>query len=263
MKKRVYLLILLGGVLLLVQACGAGATLAPASSEKTAPAVFPTQAEAAPTHSPAEAQPTSSAEEPTTVPVPQTQAPAILEERRLNLEWPSVIRSGDSDVVRMTIEVDQQGNLTPTAEIAGHQVRGQTIEIPDVYATHNVLAMARLDMAGVQIAPADMVAQPLLKGRSATFYWSVNPPGVNTYRGTVWLYLRFVPLDGSAPSERAISAQMIEIRSVNFLGLGSTPARFLGIGGTLLGSVLSLDSLVSFLIKQFGKKRGGKKDSED
>ena len=55
----------------------------------------------------------------TSLPPRGTAQPAIPERRRLTLEFPPQIRAGDSDLVRLTLEVDDLGNLTPTAEIVG------------------------------------------------------------------------------------------------------------------------------------------------
>ena len=175
---------------------------------------------------------------------PETAQPAILEARRLTLEWPPRLRTGDSDLVRLTLEVDELGGITPTAELEGHETVGETVYIPDVYATHNVVAEARLDLAGMEVLPADTISQPLLKGQSVTFYWSVSSDEIGVYRGTVWLYLRFLPLDGGPASERPLSAQIVEIETVNLLGLGGTPARILGGVGMLLGGMLGLEDLL-------------------
>ncbi|MFH1907855.1 MAG: hypothetical protein ABIL11_10830 [Chloroflexota bacterium] len=169
--------------------------------------------------------------------------PAIQESRRLTLEWPPVIRAGDADTVRLTLEVDDRGNLTPTAEIEGHITRGQTVFIPNVYDTHNVVAEARLDLAGLQVVPSETASQPLRPGQRVTFYWSVRPLEAGKFRGVVWFYLRFVPLLGGPESERAISAQTIEIEAVSFLGLKAGPARLLGAAGAFLCSVLGLPFL--------------------
>jgi len=173
--------------------------------------------------------------------------PAIQESRRLTLEWPPVIRAGDADTVRLTLEMDENGSLTPTAEIAGHVTSGQTITIPNLYDTHNVVAEARLDLAGMQVVPSETASQPLRPSQSVTFYWSVRPADVGKFRGVVWFYLRFVPLDGSPESERAISAQTIEIEAVSFMGLEAGPARLLGVAGAFLGSVLGIPFLEDVL----------------
>jgi len=182
----------------------------------------------------------------TTLPTAAPQ-PAIQETRRLVLEWPPVIRAGDADTVRLTLEMDENGNLTPTAEIEGHVTSGQTITIPNLYDTHNVVAEARLDMAGMQVVPSETASQPLRPGQSVTFYWSVRSAEAGKFRGVVWFYLRFVPLAGGSESERAISAQTIEIEVVSFMGLKAGPARLLGVAGAFLSSVLSVPFLEDVL----------------
>ncbi|HET6821790.1 MAG TPA: hypothetical protein VFH34_04025, partial [Anaerolineales bacterium] len=118
-----------------------------------------------------------------------TAQPAIPERRRLTLEFPPQIRAGDSDLVRLTLEVDDLGNLTPTAEISGNVVEGQVVEVPNLYESHHVIAEARFDLAGMEVRPAELVSEPLAPGNSVTFRWSVRPQDAGLYRGTIWLYL--------------------------------------------------------------------------
>lgn len=172
-----------------------------------------------------------------------TPQPAIQESRHLTLEWPPVIRAGDADTIRLTLEVDDNGNLTPTAEIEGHVTTGQTVNIPSLYDTHNVVAEACLDLAGMRVVPSETASQPLRPGQSVTFYWSVRSAEAGKFRGVVWFYLRFVPLAGGLESERTVSAQTIEIEVVSFIGLRAGPARLLGLAGAFLSSVLGLPFL--------------------
>ena len=182
----------------------------------------------------------------TTLPTVAPQ-PAIQETRRLVLEWPPVIRAGDADTVRLTLEMDENGNLTPTAKIEGHVTSGQTVTILNLYDTHNVVAEVRLDMAGMQVVPSETASQPLRPGQSVTFYWSVRSAEAGKFRGVVWFYLRFVPLAGGPESERAISAQTIEIEAMSFMGLKAGPARLLGAAGAFLSSVLGVPFLEDVL----------------
>jgi hypothetical protein len=186
---------------------------------------------------------------------PVTIQPSIPEQRRLTLEFPPQIRAGDSDRVRLTLEVDELGNLTPTAAVAGNVVTGEVIEIPNVYETHHVIAEAQFDIAGLQVTPANRVSQPLAPGQSVTFYWSIFPEGVGVYRGTIWLYLKFVDAVTGEESERAVSAQPVEIEAVNYLGLSVNLARSFGVFGSLLGTVLGfpfLEDIVRFFL---GRRR--------
>src|SRR5688572_24610360 len=76
---------------------------------------------------PGDTEPTvpSIGEVPTTIAPEDTPQPALPERRRLTLEYPPKIRAGDSDVVRLTLEVDDLGNLTPTAQIGGNTTTGK------------------------------------------------------------------------------------------------------------------------------------------
>lgn len=169
--------------------------------------------------------------------------PAVNESRMLTLEYPPQIRAGDSDLIRLTLEVDDLGNLTATAETAGQLTKGELVQIPNIYETHNIVAETRLDMAGVQIDPSGAMSETLRPGQSLTFYWSVRAEEVGTYRGTLWFYLHFVPLDGGPEQRQALSAQKVEIEAVDFLGLKAQPARWLGAAGTLVSTFLGMPFL--------------------
>lgn len=178
-------------------------------------------------------------------------SPAVNEQRLLTLEWPARIRVGDADVIRLTLEVSQEGSLTPTAIIAGHELRGEVISIPNIYDTHNVIAAARLDIASMQVIPNDLIEQPLLPGEKVDYFWSVSTDDIGTYRGTVWLYLRFLPFNGGEETQKALSAQVLEINSVNIFGLGGTPARVLGSIGIVVGALLGMDDILMILNKGY------------
>jgi hypothetical protein len=201
---------------------------------------------------PASSEPTVSV--PSTVLPPRgTAQPAIPERRRLTVEFPPQIRAGDSDLVRLNLELDDLGNLTPTAEIGGNVVSGEVVEIPNLYESHHVIAEARFDLAGVDVRPADLVSEALEPGNSVTFRWSIRPAEVGVYRGTIWLYLRFVDKQTGEESRKTVSAQIVEIEAVNFLGLSGEWARTTGIIGSVVGTVIGfpfLEDIVKFLFRR-------------
>lgn len=261
--NRAWIFVIIMGVILLV-GCGAPAAATPATS-----ATEPVEEAPAATEAPSEAteevvQPTeSSVANPTEpAPVEPTQLPpqpAMPERRRLTLEFPPEIRAGDSDRVRLTLEVDDLGNITPTAEIGGNVVTGEVIEIPNLYETHHVVAEARFDIAGMEVRPMELVSAPMAQGNPVTFFWSIRPQEVGVYRGTIWLYLRFVDKSSGEESPKTISAQSVEIEAVNFLGLSGQFARTTGVVGSIVGTVLGfpfLKEIIMFLFK--GRGRRGK-----
>jgi hypothetical protein len=253
--------ILIAGFALIIagSACGGGA----ATEEFPAPAAEATQLPAA-TEAPATepvlepiVQPTSLATSVVPLaPLSQpTRQPAINEARRLTLEFPPQIRLGESDIIRLTLEVDTLGNLTPTAEFEGNVVTGDTLEIPNLYETHNVIAEARLDLAGMDVRPADLISEPLSPGQSVTFFWSIRPQEVGIYRGTAWLHLRFVDKSNGDESRKAVSAQLVEIEAVTLLGLPLVLVRGIGVVGSFLGGVLGFPFLEDILKFVFRKIR--------
>jgi hypothetical protein len=186
-----------------------------------------------------------------------TALPALPERRRLTIEFPPRMRAGDSDVVRLTLEVDELGNVTPTAQIGGNVITGEVVEIPNLYESHQVIAETRFDIAGLEIRPAELVSEPLSPGSSVTFYWSIRPPEVGDYRGTIWLYLRFVDKLNGAESRKTVSAQIVEIEAVNFLGLSANFVRTTGIVGSVVGTVIGfpfLEDIVKFILKKRNKQ---------
>lgn len=245
MKPRRLWLLVCGFILIAASlACGLGS----AAPDAVAPG------EPAPAE-PAAAQPTPGALIPVTGGAPP--AAAIPEARRVTLEFPPSIRAGDSDVIRLTLEVDDLGNVTPTAVVGGNVVKGEVIEIPNLYETHNVVAEARLDLAGVEVKPEGEVNAPLEQGQSVTFFWSVRPAEAGTFRGTVWLYLLFTPKAGGEETRLPVSAQLIEINSTSLFGLGGGAARTLGAIGSVVGSVLGFPffgDIVRFFWKRRRKK---------
>lgn len=227
----------------------------PDASEPTAgiaPTDFPPPIAA--TELPAEEQPAEPMPSivPTFVPA-FTPQPAINESRRLTLEFPPVIRAGDSDIVRLTLEADDLGNITPTAQFEEHVVTGEIVRIPNLYVSHHVVAESRFDLAGMEVRPAELISIPLAKGQSATFSWSIRPPDTGLYRGTIWLYLRFVDKLNGEESQITVSAQIVEIEAVNLFGLSGSFARTTGLVGSVIGTIMGIpffEDIVKYIYRR-------------
>jgi hypothetical protein len=240
-RSFIFISVLLIGLAFIVAACagGAAATEEPAAPAPEEPVVAPQQTSSAPT----QLAPTQ--------PVPATYVPAIPERRRLTLEFPQQIRIGDSDRVRLTLEVDDAGNIIPTAEVEGNVVTGEVVEIPNLYETHNVIAEAKFDIAGLQVVPPETISQTLSQGQSVTFYWSVLPKESGVYRGTIWFYLRFVDKVSGAESQKTVSAQLVEIEAVSLLGLPLGVVKRFGGVGSVIGAILGfpfIDDILKFIL---------------
>lgn len=231
-SRNIFRLFAASAILLLsILACSQGG-----AAPDEAPAIAPTQF--APTQQPE-----------------STAVPSMPERRWLTLEFPPKIRAGDSDRVRLTLEVDDLGNIVPTAEIDGNVVTGEVVEIPNLYLTHHVVAEAKFDIAGVQVSPPDIISQTLSQGQSVTFFWSIRPQDVGIYRGTIWFYLRFVDKVSGEESQKTVSAQLVQIEAVNLFGFSANAVRAFGGVGSVVGAVIGFpffEDIVRFI---FGRRK--------
>ncbi len=167
-----------------------------------------------------------------------TPQPALLERRLIILEWPLKVREKDSTLILLTIAMDAQGSLTATARVTGGEVDPIAVDVPNIYDTHNIVAVARLDMAGVEAYREEM-REPLRPGREVTFRWSIRATEAGLYRGVVWLHLELVPKEGGTIEQQLLMARNIEVEAVTVFGLSGGLARSLGalglVASTLLG----------------------------
>ena len=99
----------------------------------------------------------------------------VPEARLLSFEWPSEMRQGDSDILRLSFVVDEGGRITPTAVFADHQIESQAIEIENLYDTHLVRAEARLDLAGPQVLPSGTQIKRMFPGDPVEFKVDLVP----------------------------------------------------------------------------------------
>ena len=248
--NRTWLFLILGGVIFL---CGFAAVFLYLSQSLGGSASPPDITEPIGT-APIATLPSISATEQISAFTPQ---PAINESRRLTLEFPPTMRAGDSDIVRLTLEVDELGNVTATAQFEEHVVTGEIIQIPNLYESHHVIAESRFDIAGVEISPTELISMPLAPGQSVTFLWSIRPPDVGVYRGTIWLYLRFVDKLNGEESQITVSAQIVELEAVNLFGLSGSFARTTGLIGSVIGTIIGIpffEDILKYLLRKRNKK---------
>jgi hypothetical protein len=254
-----FLVLIMGLQILLVVACGAAG-----EDEPSAPSTVSAEgSEGEPVlEPPSEAPVEATGIVPTLPPAPTagparpTAAPVFPEQRLITLEWPTGIRVGDSDVVRLKLELDETGEITPTAFFEDHEVQAELVEIENLYDTHVIRVEARLDILGLGLSPTGITDRRLLPGEPVEFSWSLRPEAPGTYRGTVWLWVRYLPLDGGEQIEKTLFSKPLEIEGQNLLGLGGQAARLLGLIGTGITSLFGLDDILAW-IRRFRERRGG------
>lgn len=197
----------------------------------------------------------------TRLPLPTPTALAM-EQRLIIVEFPGKIRAGDADVLRLSLIMDENGQITPTAKVEGHTVSGEPVEIPNLYDSYNIIAEARLDMAGLEVQPQGAVKQPMQPNVPVVFVWSLSPDHPGNFRGMLWLYLNLIPKTGGAQDQRALLARPVEIKAVTVLGMTAPLARWIGAIGSVFSFVFGIPFLEDVL-RRFFKRKKDRSESPD
>lgn len=171
--------------------------------------------------------------------------PAVPETRRLELAWPAMLRLSDPGRITLTMQIDQK-------DIHAGQTPGESTQS----SGYNLLVEADLEISGLQAVPAGEIAEPMQPGQSVSFYWSIRPDQAGIYPGMVWVHLRFVPAKGESSVgqkeeiRRVLTAQPVEIRTEQLMGLGGPQARALGISGIIVSSLVEIGPIAARLWKR-------------
>ncbi|MCS7246682.1 MAG: hypothetical protein NZ840_00370 [Anaerolineales bacterium] len=178
-----------------------------------------------------------------------TAVAQIPEQRRLVLEYPETVRVGDHGMVLLAFEVDPTREFSSPPSFQENRVQGGVESPLNLYDTHAIFAEGWLDLDGFEVRPNPLVRSPLRPGREVRFIWDVRSERAGKYRGVVWLHLACRPKGGGEEKRFLLSAQQIEIRALNFLGLSGAAARWIGAVGLVLGFLLNSDALLVILGK--------------
>jgi hypothetical protein len=115
---------------------------------------------------------------------------------------------GASGVVKLTFYPDpasQSGELSPTSSGPTNASATGTPEpdeltrysrplvIPDVFDNCYISATARLDAAGFSYSPLQDNTQPVNKGETLTWYWSIKPQEAQQQKLIISLRLQYEP----------------------------------------------------------------------
>lgn len=180
-----------------------------------------------------------------------TPATPIVEHRLVEVEWPPVMRLGESDIVRLALIPYQEGYIT-TIEYPDHQVITQTIQTPSLPG-YDLFAVARLDGVGFELSPAGDQAQYLSPEQELFWRWSLTPGNTGQQRLLVSLRFRWIPTSASNKATREVTAysQGMDVRVISLLGLSQTQALFSGLIGLVFGSGMGLFTLAFVRPTQF------------
>jgi hypothetical protein len=245
-KTRLLILSAFALILLALAACAPAATpSAPAAGTKAPEATSQEKATL-----PAATQAAAASTQPSTAATATPQAtegaqPAqpVNEMRVVELEWPSRLRLGESDVLRLALVPSADG-YTAQAEFPEHTLSTQTIPVrrPPGYTLH---AVARLDGVAFTIAPSGDQALLVPPGEAVSWRWSLSPRAPGQQRLSVLLLLRWEADPGvsAQPRESVAFGRSLDVQVTSFFGLRQPEALGLGLFGLVFSSGLGLWAL--------------------
>jgi len=181
-------------------------------------------------------------------------------DRNLLMTWPVRLRVGDTGIIQLRIE----GNNNPSgvAENESSQHSGTTVEGSRGNQTRssNVLAEGRLELSGILSEPSGEVFEPLGVGERAVFFWQARPDHAGNFDGFIWLHLNSI-IPGSSQGEvpavqdrSLLSAQRIEMEVYDLFGMDGPTARLVGVAGIALGSIIILDTWFLKILNKLPKE---------
>ncbi len=175
-------------------------------------------------------------------PIEQDADPLSMPTRQVELEWPESIRIGEDETITLDFKQVSPDSISP--DVVGYA---------DVYSHYNLMAEARYDVAGVTVVPANPTRESMPAEQPVKFSWNVNSNQVGFYAGTVWLSLRFLPVDGGQANQVPIFIHEMNINVSDIFGLSESMAFLLGGLGVVLAGMIVSDDLV-FLVRKSIRK---------
>ncbi len=251
MSARLPLAAVLLVLLALSLACGAVLRSAPEDSPPEPQAPMETAVDAPEEDEPAPplaTQTQPAAVQPTAQPTQAVDplSSAITEARWVVVDYPLDIKVGDSELIDLTFTT-QGETIAVTASLEGREITLEPVEVPDVYDTHNVVAIASLLAAGLKVEPAGEIAEPLRPGQDVTFRWSLAAEETGEHRLALSLRLRFLPKSGGEAVEATYWAGDYTVSARSVLGLTAPQATWIGSLGSAVGTILGFPFLKEFL----------------
>lgn len=181
-------------------------------------------------------QPISYAETKTPI-EPQGSTSSMMVSRQVVLDWPKSMRIGDTDEISLILQPVESGASTQNPSFIS----------TDIYSIYNIMAEARLEVAGITVNPANPVRESMPVGQTVKYKWEVNTNRVGQFTGKVWLYLRLLPLDGSTPNQVPVFIREVRLQTYSLFGMNETMAYILASVGIVASIVIVYGDLIRWI----------------
>lgn len=162
--------------------------------------------------------------------------PAPVEQRVVEMEWPSQFRVGGSGTVRVKLKMLDDGSAQPVAEIAGNEIAATPILIADRYDTHTAQLTATISAPNFEIEALASATQTLERGGETQWLWTLSADSSGRGVIAVGITLTWVSKASGQPETTVtLWGQAIEAE-INYV-FGSITVPQASIAGTALAVV--------------------------
>jgi len=162
--------------------------------------------------------------------------PAPVEQRVVEMEWPSQFRVGGSGTVRVKLKMLDDGSAQPVAEIAGNEIAATPILIGDRYDTHTAQLTATISAPDFKIEALAPATQTLERGGETQWLWTLSADSSGRGVIAVGITLTWVSKASGLPETTVTLWGQVLDAEINYV-FGSITVPQASIGGTLLAVV--------------------------
>jgi hypothetical protein len=166
----------------------------------------------------------------------QVSSSSMMETRQVMLKYPNSMRIGETEEITLVFEPVEDGVSSSNAPAISS----------DIYYRYNIMTEASFGVTGIWVSPANPTRESMPAGQAVKFRWQISTDRVGSFAGTLWLSLRFLPLDGSQASQVPIFIRDVEIRTSSLFGLNQTMAYLFGGVGMVLATGIVFDDIIAF-----------------
>lgn len=169
------------------------------------------------------------------VPSSDASALSLLDTYQVRLEWPSSMRIGDKAEITLIFAPAQ-------TVIASTNVQPG---LADVYKDFNIMVEGRFETAGIKASPDNPIRESMLAGQTVKLRWEISAEKAKSYQNnTMWLSLRYLPLNGDPASQKPIFIQEMDIQATSLWGISGPMARLMGGMGVVSSVLVVLDDII-------------------
>jgi hypothetical protein len=173
----------------------------------------------------------------------QTSIPKMIENRQVVLDWPRSMRIGETKAIILVFEPVENEASSPM----------QQPESSNMSNNYNIMAEARFEVAGIIVSPANPIRESMPDRQTVKFKWQISTEYVGSYDGTVWLFLRFLPLDGSQAIQVPIFIRDVGIKASSLFGMTETKVYFVGGAGIVLAVIFVFSDMIGLVRRRMRK----------